>query len=119
MEVKKYKKSDKLFVYGTLQAGQSRNYIIKGLKYEKATLFNYRKVNPPSLDFPLIIRDKTSEVTGEIYYGLNNSLLSRIDTIEGEGELYHRIRVNVVLDDGNKVKAFTYYPSEVLIQRYV
>jgi len=119
MEVKKYKKSDKLFVYGTLQHGQSRNKILNGLKYEKATLFNYRKVVPPSLGFPFIIYDSSSNVKGEIYYGLNHSLLSQIDIIEGEGELYHRIIVNVVLDDGNEVEAFTYYPSEVLIQRYV
>ena len=52
MELKKSKKEklSNLFVYGTLQAGQSRNYILKGLKYKKATLFNYRKVQPPSLD---------------------------------------------------------------------
>ena len=108
-----------LFVYGTLQSGQNRNFILKELQYEEATLFKYRKVKPPSLDFPLIIRDNSSNVKGEIYYGLNHKLISKIDMIEGEGELYKRIIVNVVLADGNKVEAFTYYPSEDLIQKYI
>jgi len=111
-------KSNNLFVYGTLQHGQSRNYILRGLKYEKASLFNYRKIMPPSLGFPFIIRDDASNVTGEIYYDLDPFLISQIDMIEGEGELYHRILVKVALDDGKEIDAFTYYPSEILIKKF-
>lgn len=120
MEVKNSKKENlrKLFVYGTLQTGQSRNSILKGLKYEKATLFNFRKVKPSSLGFPLIIRDNSSNVQGEIYYDLDHFLIDQIDIIEGEGEFYHRIMVKVVLDDGKEVEAFTYYPSQILITKY-
>ncbi|MFX0083447.1 MAG: gamma-glutamylcyclotransferase family protein [Candidatus Hodarchaeota archaeon] len=107
-----------LFVYGTLQHGQSRNYILRGLKYDKATLFNYRKVTPPSLGFPFIIRDDSSRVNGEIYYGLDHVLISQIDIIEGEGELYHRILVKIVLDNRKELDAFTYYPSEILIKKF-
>ena len=109
---------DRLFVYGTLQHGQSRNYILRGLKYEKATLFNYLKVVPPTLGFPFIICDETSSVRREIYFGLKQSLINQIDIIEGEGQLYHRILVNVKLDSGKKSDAFTYYPSEILIKNY-
>ncbi|MFW9874410.1 MAG: gamma-glutamylcyclotransferase family protein [Candidatus Thorarchaeota archaeon] len=107
-----------LFVYGTLQHGQSRNFILRGLKYEKAFLFNYRKVTPPSLGFPFIIRDDFSKVKGEVYYGLDTSLISQIDMIEGEGELYHRILVKVVLENGKELDAFTYYPSVILIKKF-
>ena len=109
---------DRLFVYGTLQHGQSRNYILSGLKYEKATLFNYKKVLPPNLGFPFIVRDDSSSVSGEIYFGVNQSLINQLDAIEGEGQLYHRILVNVDLENGKRLEAFTYYPSELLIINY-
>jgi gamma-glutamylcyclotransferase (GGCT)/AIG2-like uncharacterized protein YtfP len=116
MEIKS--KFNNLFVYGTLQHGQSRNYLLRGFKYEKATLLNYRKVIPPSLGFPFIIRDDSSNVKGEVYYDLDHFLISQIDIIEGEGELYNRILVKVVLDNGKEVDAFTYYPSEILIKKF-
>ncbi|MFX1344753.1 MAG: gamma-glutamylcyclotransferase family protein [Promethearchaeota archaeon] len=116
--MEKKNKFYKLFVYGTLQHGQSRNYILRGLKYEKAILFNYRKVTPPSLGFPFIIRDDSSKVRGEVYYGVDHSLLSQIDIIEGEGELYHRILVKVVLENGIELDAFTYYPFEILTKKF-
>jgi len=111
-------KCDKLFVYGTLQHGQSRNYILSGSKYEKATLLNYRKVVPPSLGFPFIIKEDNSNVKGEIYYNVGQSIINQIDMIEGEGELYNRILVKVKLDDGGETEAYTYYPSEMLIKNY-
>ncbi len=111
-------KYSKLFVYGTLQHGQSRNYILSGLMYEKATLLNYRKLEPPSLGFPFIIKDDNSLVNGEIYYGVGQSLLKRIDMIEGEGQLYYRILVKVNLEDERETEAYTYYPSEILIKNY-
>ena len=116
---KNQKNINNLFVYGTLQHGQSRNYILRGLKYEKATLFNYKKVVPPTLGFPFIIRDDSSSVRGEIYFGLNQSLINQIDIIEGEGQLYHRILVKVKGESGTELDAFTYYPSEVLIKNYI
>ncbi|UCD01998.1 MAG: gamma-glutamylcyclotransferase [Promethearchaeota archaeon] len=112
-------KCDRLFVYGTLQHGQSRNYILRGLKYEKATLLNYKKLEPPSLGFPFIIRDNKSSVEGEVYYGVGGSLFNQIDMIEGEGKLYHRIIVKLKLQDGREAEAYTYYPSEILIKNYV
>jgi len=111
-------KCDKLFVYGTLQHGQSRNYILGGLKYEKGTLLNYRKVEPPSLGFPFIIHDDDGSVEGEIYYGVGQSLINQVDMIEAEGKLYHRILLKVKIKDGSETEAYTYYPSEILIKKY-
>jgi gamma-glutamylcyclotransferase (GGCT)/AIG2-like uncharacterized protein YtfP len=108
----------KVFVYGTLQHGQSRNYILKGLKYKRAILSNYRKVEPPSLGFPFIIKDNKSSVNGEVYYGVSKSLINQLDMIEGEGRLYHRIVVRIKVEGGNQIEAYTYYPSEILIKNY-
>ena len=116
---KKNNLRNNLFVYGTLQHGQSRNYILKGIKYEKATLLNYRKVEPILLGFPFIIKDNKSNVKGEIYYDVGQSVINQIDMIEGEGKLYHRILVKVKLKKGREIEAYTYYPSKILIKNYI
>ncbi|MFX0043984.1 MAG: gamma-glutamylcyclotransferase family protein [Candidatus Hodarchaeota archaeon] len=110
---------DRLFVYGTLQHGQSRHYILQHLKFEKAILPKYRKVSPPSLGFPFIIRDENSHVIGEIYYGLDNKLFQALDLIEGEGSLYHRILVTVKSLKGQEIESFVYYPNKKLINSYL
>ena len=118
-EKKKLNDCDRLFVYGTLQSGQNRNHYLKGLSYEKALLIGYRKISPPSLGFPFIIREKTSEVTGEIYFGLKQYHWSLLDRIEGEGSLYYRILVEIVVIPSNKkLMAFVYFPSRILIENY-
>lgn len=108
-----------VFVYGTLEHGQSRNYIIENLEYEKATLPKHRKISPPSLGFPFIIFDKDCEVKGEVYYNIDSELLKTLDLIEGEGSLYHRIIVEVLTIKGEKVQAYTYYPSDLLVNKYL
>lgn len=110
---------DKLFVYGTLQQGQSRHYILQHLKFEKAVLPKHRKVSPPSLGFPFIIRDEHSQVSGEIYYGLDVELFKSLDLIEGEGSLYHRILVKVITQKGSEIECFVYYPDKRLISSYL
>jgi gamma-glutamylcyclotransferase (GGCT)/AIG2-like uncharacterized protein YtfP len=110
---------NRLFVYGTLQHGQNRNYVLKGLKFEKAILPNFKKLEPPSLGFPFIIKDNKSSVKGEVYYGVSRSLINHLDMIEGEGRLYHRIVVRIKIKNGNEIDAYTYYPSEILIKNYM
>ncbi|MFX0170730.1 MAG: gamma-glutamylcyclotransferase family protein [Candidatus Hodarchaeota archaeon] len=118
-EKKKENDCDQLFVYGTLQSGQSRNYYLKGLSFEIAQLNGYRKISPPSLGFPFIIQEETSEVRGEIYFGLKQHHWTTLDKIEGEGSLYHRILVEVVLISNNEhLLSYVYYPSRVLLENY-
>jgi gamma-glutamylcyclotransferase (GGCT)/AIG2-like uncharacterized protein YtfP len=107
-----------LFVYGTLQQGKSRNHVLEDLKFEKAKLSNFCKIEPEKLHFPFIIRDENSEVNGEIYFDVNEDLLALLDRIEGEGSLYHRIVVKVETAQDREVQAFTYYPDENLIKNY-
>lgn len=110
---------DRLFTYGTLQSGYSRNYLLEGLKFKKAILPDHRKVAPPELGFPFIVQDEIFHVIGEIYFGLKQSHWTQIDLVEGEGSLYHRILVEVktIPKDRNFV-AYTYYPSNDLIEQY-
>lgn len=112
-------KCDRLFTYGTLQSGYSRNYLLNGLEFKKAILPRYRKVAPPELGFPFIIQDKESNVTGEIYFQLTQSHWTQIDLVEGEGSLYHRILVEVkTISEGISYTSSTYYPSKGLIEQY-
>jgi len=115
----KSKECDRLFVYGTLQHRQSRNYILKELTFQKAILSGYRKISLSHLGFPIIIPDKKSKVKGEVYFGLDNSLFQEIDVIEGEGSLYHRFLVNVETLEGESLLAYVYCPSQSLIDSHL
>jgi gamma-glutamylcyclotransferase (GGCT)/AIG2-like uncharacterized protein YtfP len=108
-----------LFVYGTLQHGQSRHNVLESLKFEKAILPKHRRISPPSLGFPFIIFDESSEVKGEVYFNIDDNLLKTLDLIEGEGTLYLRNIVEVITQKGEKVQAYTYYPSEKLVKKYI
>jgi gamma-glutamylcyclotransferase (GGCT)/AIG2-like uncharacterized protein YtfP len=109
-----------LFVYGTLMSGKSRNHVLEGLSYEKATLKGFKKVEPPSLGFPFIVRVSSyeSEVLGEIYYQLTKEHWKIIDMIEGEGYLYQRIQVTIETLSQNNVKCSTYYPKKDLLTSF-
>ena len=110
--------SQNLFVYGTLQHGQSRNDILKGYQYLKAKLRDHTKIRPPNLGFPFIIKKKGQVVHGEVYFKISAKTLREIDIIEAEGSLYHRILVEVNAEDGVLYPAYTYYPSRKLIDNY-
>ncbi|MBN1800940.1 MAG: gamma-glutamylcyclotransferase [Candidatus Lokiarchaeota archaeon] len=105
-----------LFVYGTLQSGKSRNRVLKGLPFERGQIQGYEKIEPISLEYPLIVKKKGMTVNGEVYFNLSESVLARIDSMEGE--LYYRIVVDVITTSGKQLKAYAYYPSEELIRTH-
>lgn len=107
---------DRLFVYGTLQSGQSRHHLLNGLRYEKATLYGYKKVQPPSLGFPFIIEDPMASVSGEIYFEVTPLQWEELDKAEGEGSLYHRILVEV--ETTEKWTVYVYSPARALMERF-
>ncbi|MGV9173083.1 MAG: gamma-glutamylcyclotransferase family protein [Promethearchaeia archaeon] len=107
-----------LFVYGTFRQGENRNYLLNDLPFDIAILSGYKRVKPEELEFPFIVKEEDAKVEGEVYYGIDEELLSRIDVIEGEGNLYHRIMVKVKTAEGELVDAYTYYPTDRLIDSY-
>ena len=72
-----------LFVYGTLRQGKSRNYLLKGLNYKKAILYDFRKLKNENFNFPIIIKENKSKVYGEIYFDIDEELIKQLDEIEG------------------------------------
>ena len=107
-----------IFVYGTLRQGKSRNYILKGLKYKKAILYDFRKLKNENFKFPIIIKEHKSRVYGEIYFDIDEELMKQLDEIEGGRKLYYRILVEVLTIESEKIEAFVYYPNEDLIRNY-
>ncbi|MFW9856754.1 MAG: gamma-glutamylcyclotransferase [Candidatus Thorarchaeota archaeon] len=108
---------DRLFVYGTLQSGQSRHHLLAGLMYENATLHGYRKIQSPDLGFPFIVENARSSVLGEVYFNVTSSHWVELDRVEGEGSLYHRTLVEVeTLTE--KLMAYVYIPDFSLVKRF-
>ncbi|WAM33566.1 gamma-glutamylcyclotransferase family protein [Caldicellulosiruptor morganii] len=107
-----------LFVYGSLLSHNSHNFLLNGCKLiGKAILdgFGLYKVSW----YPAIVPKENSKVLGEVYQ-IDISTLKKIDEFEDEGELYRRKEVEVVLENGNTLKAFTYvYLLEVNEDNYI
>lgn len=106
-----------LFCYGTLMQGESRAGIMEQLGFEKVgecdakgfMLFHYWYGK-----YPIILRSKDNSdvVKGGLYESTfpeeyDNELLSILDSIEGEGEMYHRRKFTVECN-GKTYKPYIY-----------
>ena len=118
LETVKIVECDRLFVYGTLQSGQSRHHLLDGLYYEKATLYGYKIVQPPTLGFPFIVEDPDAAISGEIYFEVTSLHWKELDKVEGEGSLYHRILVEVETEKKKKWTVYLYSPARALAERF-
>lgn len=94
-----------LFTYGTLMEGESRAGIMEQLGFEKIgecdakgfLLFHFWYGK-----YPIILKSKNKDdvVKGELYKSTlpeeyNTELLSILDKVEGEGDMYYRQNINV------------------------
>jgi len=100
-----------VFVYGTLIRGQRNNRLLSESEFlGQAELSDYAMYD--LLYFPGIKANPGSKVKGELYK-VDESTLEALDKLEGDGYLYVRQKVKVLLD-GASVPAFTYvYNQEV------
>ncbi len=97
-----------VFVYGSLRDEQLVESLIgRRLPSAPARLHGYRCVTPPD-SYPFLIADPGSVVDGQILRGADASVLDAFDRYEVEGSLYRRITVEVDLEGGVRVPAFTY-----------
>lgn len=104
-----FEKSDNamLFVYGTLMKDRSNHdAYLKGSRFfAKGRLKDYALYNLGS--YPAIKKVDGSNVLGEIYI-INNETLEKINYLESEGSLYRLNKLDINLDEDNKVKAYAY-----------
>ena len=106
-----------LFTYGTLMEGESRSGIMDQLGFEKIgecdakgfLLFHFWYGK-----YPIILRSNSDSdvVKGEIYESTlpkeyDKAILSILDGIEGEGDMYSR-RIISVSCNGKKYKPYIY-----------
>lgn len=98
-----------LFVYGTLQLPERVHAIIgRALTGIPAQLEEYRCGCVTRADFPGIVPDKMECTRGQLLKNLSHADLLHLDAYEGE--LYRRVRVNVLCDSAScqKTSAWVY-----------
>ena len=96
-----------LFAYGTLMDSDIMTQVC-GASYQssKATLSGYVRKLVHGEIYPAIVREAGGCVDGMIYYNVSSQAFDRLDKFEGE--LYDRVKVIVICEDGLRVAAFSY-----------
>jgi gamma-glutamylaminecyclotransferase len=99
----------KVFVYGTLKQGYGNHRILEGKSFlgPAVTIGRFNMLNS---GFPVLIpADDGLPVKGEVY-DITGDLdtLDRLDQLEGEGVMYDRREIYVLLSDGERVVASVY-----------
>jgi gamma-glutamylcyclotransferase (GGCT)/AIG2-like uncharacterized protein YtfP len=95
----------RIFVYGTLRKGECRNYLLEDyrfLGYAKAKGFLLYNIGA----FPGMI-EGGGEVVGEVYE-IHESLLEKLDLVEGVPDLFCRELIEVTLENGQTISAYAY-----------
>lgn len=95
-----------VFVYGTLMNGHGnhRYYLSESEFLGKGEITGYALYAVSS--FPGIVPEVGEKVKGEVYK-VDRDTLKRLDSLEGEGSLYLRKQVDVLVE-GQIVQAWTY-----------
>lgn len=101
------KKEVKVFVYGTLMKGNSDHEkflsdakFLGDFKAEGFQIYDFG-------NYPLIIHNEIEKIKGEIYI-IDSNILSKLDKLEGIGNLYIRKLISVVNDNDEVEEAYIY-----------
>jgi gamma-glutamylaminecyclotransferase len=101
----------KLFIYGTVRKGFHNHHYLEGARYigrarTKAKYSLYANT------LPYLVKDPVCQVKGELYE-VDNTILTRMDILEGEPECYIRLLDTVILDhptgNGKEHPAYIYF----------
>jgi gamma-glutamylcyclotransferase (GGCT)/AIG2-like uncharacterized protein YtfP len=100
----------RVFVYGTLLAGESNHRLLAAATFigeaRTAPAFELRNLGP----FPGLVKSCACSVVGEVYE-VDAPTLARLDALEGHPRFYRRTRI--ALDDGTKVETYLLTPEQV------
>lgn len=96
-----------LFCYGTLQSPLVMK-AVTGQAYagKEAILNNWARFRVRGSEYPGIIRQDDSAVSGKLYWGLDERAMEKLDAFEGDK--YERVMVQVAMTDGSFEDAYTY-----------
>jgi gamma-glutamylcyclotransferase (GGCT)/AIG2-like uncharacterized protein YtfP len=96
-----------LFCYGTLQSPLVMKAVTgQSFSGKEATLNNWARFRVRSSEYPGIIPQQDSVVSGKLYWELDEKAMEKLDAFEGEK--YERVVVEVTMADGSSEKAYTY-----------
>ncbi len=101
----------RVFVYGTLLAGEPNHRVLAGATLvaddaRTEPAFELRDLGP----FPGLVRGGSHAVVGEVYE-VDDVTLAALDRLEGHPRFYKRSRIS--LDDGALVETYLLSPQQV------
>lgn len=100
-----------LFCYGTLQSPLVMKAVTgQAFDGREATLNNWARFRVRGSEYPGIIPQQDSIVSGKLYWGLGGEVMGKLDAFEGDK--YERVVVRVAMADGSFEEAFTYAIKE-------
>lgn len=100
-----------VFVYGTLMSGFSNNGLLKrATLIDLATTENDYVLVANGIPF-LLEENGKSYVHGEVYK-VSEDVLKGLDALEGHPNWYERKIVNVITQNGDRMKAWVYFIQE-------
>jgi len=96
-----------LFTYGSLMCSDIM-YKVAGCRFEsdQAILNDFYRSKIQNEEYPGIVPQSGSKVSGVLYLALSPEALQRLDLFEGE--LYQRQEVGVLSENHGRVRAMTY-----------
>ncbi len=99
----------RVFVYGTLQSGESNHHVLAGARRvcvaRTAPRFELRDLGP----YPGLVRGGDQSVAGEVYE-VSADALSALDEFEEHPDLY--CRSSIALEDGTVAEAYLLTPKQ-------
>ncbi len=96
-----------LFAYGTLMIDEIME-VVTGRKFKSmdALLYGHVRCRIRDVLYPGIAKKEGSRVRGKVYRNIDDETMNRLDAFEDD--VYERVAVEVVGDDGTRIDAFTY-----------
>ncbi len=100
-----------LFCYGTLQSPLVMKAVTgQAFSGKEATLNNWARFRVRGSEYPGIIRQEDSMVSGKLYWGLDEPTMEKLDAFEGDK--YEQVRVQVTMADGSFEEAYVFAIKE-------
>jgi gamma-glutamylaminecyclotransferase len=101
----------RVFVYGTLRAGQPNHRVLRGATALGAATTAEPFVMHDLGAFPAIVAGGATPIAGEVYQ-VDADTLRSLDHLEGYPQFYDR--VEVALTDGTSALVYTMQPRQVV-----
>ena len=104
-----------IFAYGSLKKNfkfhyylENSEFISTGVTKNKYAMYEYYDAG-----FPYLSKEEIFNVKGEIYK-IDKKTLKELDKLEGYPTFYDRELIDINLENGENIKAYTYFLKETI-----